>query len=220
MKHRQHGQHIADHLEISEIFCSLQGEGPFLGQPATFVRLSGCLPPFCPWCDTIHAQQGGHSRKITEIIQTCHNNGKKLIVITGGEPFLQWEPELLALENELLRNGHTVQYETSGKVKISSLTKGFIVCSPKYLQSKWHFLAENLTRVSAFKFVVDDGYDHIETFIDDHKIGHEKVWLMSQGSTRSEQIKRSIALWEYCINQNFNFSPRLHVLVHDDKKGV
>ncbi|MGB4110545.1 MAG: 7-carboxy-7-deazaguanine synthase QueE, partial [Desulfomonilia bacterium] len=40
---------------ISEIFSSLQGEGPWTGLPAVFIRLAGCVEPLCPWCDTSHA---------------------------------------------------------------------------------------------------------------------------------------------------------------------
>ena len=36
---------------ITEIFSSLQGEGPHTGEPTTFVRFSGCSIG-CRWCDT------------------------------------------------------------------------------------------------------------------------------------------------------------------------
>ena len=36
---------------ITEIFSSLQGEGPHTGEPMTFVRFSGCSA-LCQWCDT------------------------------------------------------------------------------------------------------------------------------------------------------------------------
>jgi len=38
-------------LEIIDIFPTIQGEGPFAGEPAIFVRLAGCVLQ-CPLCDT------------------------------------------------------------------------------------------------------------------------------------------------------------------------
>ncbi|MBU0728011.1 7-carboxy-7-deazaguanine synthase QueE, partial [Patescibacteria group bacterium] len=41
-------------LYISEIFYSIQGEGPNAGKPAVFLRLFGCNLN-CVWCDSTHA---------------------------------------------------------------------------------------------------------------------------------------------------------------------
>ena len=38
-------------LRVSELFYSIQGEGPTLGKPSVFIRLAGCNLE-CVWCDT------------------------------------------------------------------------------------------------------------------------------------------------------------------------
>ena len=38
-------------LQVHEIFHTIQGEGPFSGRPAVFIRLSGCNLR-CWFCDT------------------------------------------------------------------------------------------------------------------------------------------------------------------------
>lgn len=207
-------------LEITEIFHSLQGEGPFSGQPAVFVRLSGCIEPLCPWCDTMYACDTGYSMSLDAIYDKIANFDTRLIVITGGEPFLQWNDGLLQLERRLLHQGYRVQYETSGKIEIPVETKGFSVCSPKFLGSRWIFDEINLTRAQVFKFVADNDFDVIHAFIQRHDISPERVFMMPKGISREEQLNKLQDTWNFCVENGFHFSPRLHVLTFSNKRGV
>ena len=122
-------------LLVHSIFKTIQGEGPFVGQPCVFVRLAGCNLQ-CPLCDTEYTV--GTGRMTTLSIVTAIFNifpETRLVVITGGEPFRQ---EISPLVKALVSSGHVqVQIETNGTL----YTHGFdyiglsnlvtVVCSPK-----------------------------------------------------------------------------------------
>jgi len=207
-------------LEITEIFSSLQGEGPFMGRPAAFVRLSGCIEPCCPWCDTAYARERGRSMDLPVILEKVAALGKDLVVITGGEPFMQWKTGLAELETRLLESGYRVQYETSGKAGIPDSVKGHVVCSPKFLEQRWCFDTQYVSRVDDFKFVVVDDCEHVSNFVRTHNIPSQKVWIMPLGATRNEQLARLADTWNFCETHNFNFTPRLHTLAFNNKRGV
>ena len=40
---------------FSELFCSVQGEGLFVGERHIFVRTAGCVAT-CSWCDTVYSK--------------------------------------------------------------------------------------------------------------------------------------------------------------------
>ena len=207
-------------LELAEIFSSLQGEGPFSGRPAVFVRLSRCIEPYCSWCDTKHAWQQGEEVTPEEIIRRVSIYSQKLIVITGGEPFLQWNSGLKELEKSLLGSGFEIQYETSGKIPLPENSNAFIVCSPKWIEREWQFDSSNGKRVNAFKFVADNNFAEIQEFVQYYRIPQEKVWIMPLGSNRAEQLKSMPAVWQFCIDHGFTLSPRLHILTFDQKQKV
>src|SRR5437763_11858212 len=76
-------------LRIAEIFASIQGEGMWVGQPSTFVRVSGCNLR-CGWCDTPYASWSpeGPVLDLAAIIDQVLALNTDHVVLTGGEPML------------------------------------------------------------------------------------------------------------------------------------
>lgn len=94
---------------INEIFYSLQGEGVNAGCPAVFVRFSGCNLK-CPFCDTDHHDATAMSAD--EIIECVSGYTPcRLVVLTGGEPSLYIDDNLIGL---LCRHGYDIAIETNG----------------------------------------------------------------------------------------------------------
>lgn len=209
-------------LSISEIFYSLQGEGPYVGRPFVFVRLGECVEPFCPFCDTKYAWNNHEKLTINEIIYHISKFKCKNVVITGGEPFLQWESGLRELIDILSKKSFFIQYETSGKILIPKQTKGIVICSPKFLDNKWYFNHNNISRVDFFKFLfVDDkSQKAILEFIEKYNISRKKVYIMPLGDTKQAQLKLMPQVFEFCRTYGFNMSLRLHILCFDIKKSI
>ena len=191
-----------------------------MGRPATFIRLSGCRKPYCPWCDTPQAWERGETIDIKPLLEQVAGFKNTFIVITGGEPFLQWETGLDQLEQSLIELGYTIQYETSGKTVIPATVKGHVVCSPKFIGGGWRLDPESLSRVDDFKFVVSENFQVIEEFIRKAEIPAKNVWIMPLGATRAEQTQRMPDTWKFCADHQYNFSPRLQILAFDNKRGV
>jgi 7-carboxy-7-deazaguanine synthase len=207
-------------INITEIFNSLQGEGPFAGRPATFIRLCGCIEPYCPWCDSKHAWKEGKDLDPDTISWKIAAFNTPFLVITGGEPFLQWNHGLKELEKRLVDEGYEIQYETSGRILIPESSMGYKVCFPKFLNNRWHFDDKNIDRADVFKFVFSDDGSGIKEFVHDRGIASEQVWIMPLGAHRAEQLALMPSAWEFCTKNKFNFSPRLHTLAFDDQNGI
>ena len=144
-------------LAVNSIFYTIQGEGPFAGKPAVFVRLAGCNLQ-CPMCDTEYT-----NRILLDVVSLITRISDKfvrspdqgylgrinyLVVITGGEPFRQ---NIIPLVKELIGSGYTVQLETNGTMWQEIHPSAHIVCSPK--TGSVHPKIEE--RAHAYKYVVD-----------------------------------------------------------------
>ena len=128
-------------LSVHSVFYTVQGEGPFSGQAAVFVRLAGCNLQ-CPMCDTEYTD-GVQTRNMKEILRDIQRHAppqwRGLVVVSGGEPFRQ---NLSGLLRALVSWGYYVQVESNGTLPPPTLATGYntdtgqkrgvyIVCSPK-----------------------------------------------------------------------------------------
>ena len=138
-------------VEVHHAWETIQGEGPFAGTPAVFLRLAGCNLQ-CPWCDTDYTSQRERMSvfDVLELITNIRPSG--LVVVTGGEPMRQ---NIGPLCKALLVNGYKPQIETNGTFCQEDLPDGVIVvCSPK--TPKLH--KDSGKFVSAWKYVLQAGY--------------------------------------------------------------
>ncbi|MGH9404604.1 MAG: 7-carboxy-7-deazaguanine synthase [Terriglobia bacterium] len=115
--------------KVKEIFYTLQGEGANTGRAAVFCRFAGCNlwsgreedreRAVCSFCDTdfvaTDGPEGGRFASASELAQRIRHawphTGREFVVITGGEPLLQFDQPLL---DELHRRGFEVAIETNG----------------------------------------------------------------------------------------------------------
>lgn len=187
MKNQQpvSGRSISDGttLDIHSIFYTIQGEGPFAGQPAVFVRLADCNL-CCPLCDTDYTGGLGPmgvldiSYRVRELI-----GSGTLVVLTGGEPFRQNIYQLC--QNLTTDNGFHVQVESNGMLPVQNysefarlvLVRGTVtvVLSPK--TARLHRDAEVLA--AAYKYVVRaddvDPQDLLPVTALDHPVPRSKT---------------------------------------------
>jgi 7-carboxy-7-deazaguanine synthase len=172
-----------NHSLVTKIFPTLQGEGPFAGQFAIFVRLAGCnlgaKKTSCWFCDTDFKLANGSPMPHTEILgraESLRAGRPRLMVLTGGEPLMQ-DPH--ALINIFVGSGWKVQVETNGYFWSEDLQNvhhrvGFsIVLSPKVNhRGVYPIIAGQLLRAAmCVKVLVDD--DKASPYYEIPKFAHD-----------------------------------------------
>ncbi len=152
-------------LAVQDVFYTIQGEGPFTGVPAMFIRLAGCNLA-CTFCDTEFESGMTNRMPIDDIVAAVHRRAllakypsaaMKLVVLTGGEPMRQPCGKLIT---SLLAAGvGHVQIETAGTLWQNDLVplvtshKLTFVCSPK--TPKIHPMFMRYCK--DFKYVIEKG---------------------------------------------------------------
>lgn len=138
------------HLVRGSPFLTIQGEGPYAGHPAVFVRLHGCNLR-CWFCDTEFSDPGDPIWRLPDLVKVICENPVKLVVITGGEPMRQ---NIVPLCQKLYSHGRKVQIETAGTLWLPGIEAfAEIVVSPK-TPGIDPFVYRNAI---AFKYVVNAG---------------------------------------------------------------
>lgn len=148
-----------DSVRVTSIFVTLQGEGPYSGQLAIFVRLTGCNLR-CSFCDTFF-DAGINMHAVQVLADAAGEFNKRLLpiprlmVITGGEPMMQ--PGLPKLVDTAQRAGMKVQIETNGNFYQPISSDATIVVSPKVNEATGKYVKVHpatLMKARALKFVV------------------------------------------------------------------
>lgn len=147
---------------LIEIFSSVQGEGPYVGQPTLFVRFGGC-DLRCAWCDTPHSWTVSQKCQITsrlggketttfenplaceDVVRECERVGLaklRFVSLTGGEPLLQ--PEAVCELTRLFQlRGLRVLLETHG---LAAEALASLVTPPDVISMDWKFRSDLLDR--------------------------------------------------------------------------
>lgn len=235
-------------LPLSEVFTSLQGEGPRAGRICTFIRLGGCNLS-CSWCDTPYTWDASRYNLRGELVQTsvvdilaAVPGDVDEVIITGGEPLIHQDHEdWAALLRGLHGMGKFICLETNGTIVPNKVTETFVhhySISPKLPNAgshkrsqnpalgDWplHLRATNLIRHTSacLKFVVEDAADVTLAcrIADEHGWMRSNVWMMPEGTHVDVLLKRWPEICTAAIEHGVNASQRLHVLAFGDTRGT
>jgi organic radical activating enzyme len=217
-------------MKICETFVGHQGEVS-VGRFSFFIRASKCNL-FCTYCDSEYAKNEGVEISVNDLVQQAIHF--PCVIITGGEPFLQKE-EVAKLVKKLVKENPEIriEIETNGTIKpieIGQYTNIIYNVSPKLTNSgnkyedriKPNVIDWFVQMKANFKFVVDkqDDIDEINMLVKALGISKQNVYLMPQGKTKEEQLLKMLNVVQTAKINGYNFSPRMHVLLYSNKRGV
>jgi organic radical activating enzyme len=202
-------------LEVKHIFPTLQGEGPFAGHPAVFVRLAGCNLA-CTFCDTEF--EDGTSMALEEVVsravelatEATGRRVRDLVVITGGEPLRQ---PIEALCSRLLEKGFRVQIETNGTLYRPLDERVSIICSPKNTGQGYHAIRPDLAaRLTAYKFILstrDARYGNVP-----ESLGDVPVYVQPMDEYDPAQNAANLALASrLAMEKGYRLSLQMHKML-------
>ena len=219
-------------IALEEVFYTLQGEGPYSGQPALFVRFSGCNL-VCHYCDTQFEMQADSPIPAVEVIDRILDfplAQRKFVVLTGGEPLRQ-NPGLLIAA--LLDAGtELVQVETAGTLWQESIEpfiadgRVVLVCSPKTPK-----INPNIARLcDHYKYIIRSGEVNLTDGLPNRgtQMGNQgktvdlyratkakvTIWLSpcDDYDTYKNQTNQNLAR-DLCLTHGYRLSLQIHKIV-------
>lgn len=204
---------------VKEIFYTLQGEGANAGRPAVFCRFAGCnlwsgreedrAKAVCQFCDTdfvgTYGDGGGKFAQAQLLAATIESHwpaktsNRRFVVLTGGEPLLQVDAELVDALHAL---GFNIAVETNGTVQPPSGIDWLCV-SPKAG-------AELVVRSGQeLKLVFPQAGAEPHRFVD---LSFENFYLQPMdGPARTENTAAAIAFCQ--ANPQWNLSVQTHKVI-------
>ena len=223
-------------MKIAELFYSVQGEGSLVGVPSMFIRTSGCNLR-CAWCDTPYTswQPEGTDLTLAQIVDEARAHPARHVVVTGGEPLIA--PDIVPLTERLRAAGMHITIETAGTV-FQPVACDLMSISPKLANSTpgapWaaqherlriqpQVLADLMGRYEhQLKFVIarPEDLEEVRALVNALHADRGRVVLMPEGTDREVLRERGVWLAEICKQEGYRFSPRLHIDLYGNRRGV
>jgi organic radical activating enzyme len=225
-------------LAVSEIFESLQGEGPSTGEPSQFLRLARCNL-HCRYCDTRYTwdfseyrvEDEVHEMSVEKVAERLRASALRRLVVTGGEPLLQ--QRALARLFGLIFSETYVEVETNGTVAPEAaladrvdqwnvspkLSNGG---DPESLRIRPAVLAALLATGHAYlKLVVRSAEDvaEAEALVAGTGWPRDRVLFMPEAATPAELSERSGFVAAEALRRGVRYSTRLHVEIWGGVRG-
>lgn len=231
-----------------EIFASLQGEGPSIGRPVAFVRLSRCNLA-CTWCDTAytwHFEGDNRPHRDGELFERAANQvsldeadvavriaslKQDRLVITGGEPLLQGAALAKMLDH---LPDIRVEIETNGTVKpparLDVRVDQYNV-SPKLAHSgnpadlalipdMLDFWADDPRAFLKFVVAEPGDLDEVMALVERHRIPKDRVFVMPEGTDSATLREREKWLSQAALERGLRMTDRLHIHLYGDARGT
>lgn len=200
---------ISTPIRVLEIFNSIDGEQPRMGEVTTFVRLAGCNLK-CDYCDTKHSQNpnGGESTTVVELVKRIQrmrvNNN---ITLTGGEPLLQIEA-VEELCHRLSTLGCDINIETNGTIKPTLDLLISVGCMIYDYKAPSLFNVTEMLRINdVVKFVIRDMKGFEEAVKVARKLNLNKIYVgcvQGEDNVMSEEELINFIVSEGVPNLHFN----------------
>jgi 7-carboxy-7-deazaguanine synthase len=165
--------------------------------------------------------------------------GVEHVVLTGGEPMIQ--EEVVQLTEGLKDLGLHVTIETSG-TKYAPVKCDLMSISPKLSNStprereggRWAAqhdrvrlqksvlkkLINNYEYQLKFVLQAPEDIEEIRPLVEQLGAQKSRVLLMPEGTDPAVLHERSLWLVDICKRENYRFSPRLHIDLYGNKRGV
>ena len=228
-------------LPISELYTTMQGEGPHIGKPVVMVRFSGCNLR-CKWgdvlCDTPYAswypeQSKRELAKVEEEIFSLLKPEMR-VIFTGGEPTIIKGFDKLCKALHL--KNIIIDVETNGLGQVPKEIST-IVCSPKLSDSiplgtkyeamhskRYKELHEDINGKDErlyLKFVIgpNTSFSEVKECVERCQCPSKRVYCMPLACTKDELEKNSVRAATFAKEQGYCFSDRLHIRLWGQERG-
>jgi len=197
--------------KVNQIVRTIQGEGQCTGEVTVLCRFSGCNLK-CDFCDTDHESyveltaEELASRLIENVTHDKEGMTRESITLTGGEPLLQLDAELLEIIDS---HFESIIIETNGTKDVPSRDdvseyildeKVWVVWSPK---SSKTFRETALSQVSEIKVVLPGDWSfgdlmELARFVEDRyedwypDFTLQPMWDNEKGEMSQEGLRRCV----------------------------